>query len=123
MGPLQLGNDGQQRGADRRREAAGPDDTRGLGVRVEVEPGRVEGRQDRHRMVSEAAPGGGQPDPAAVRLHERRPGLTGQRGDLLGDRRGGQSVRVGHGTHRAQTGELEEQPEAAGVHRIIVRVL
>ena len=67
----EVGDRGQQRAADRGGEAGDPHRPGRLGVRVEVEPGRVDGGQDRDRVVGQSPPGRGEPDPAAGRLDER----------------------------------------------------
>ena len=58
-------------GGWRSRSPATRNGAGGLGVRVEVEPGRVDRGEDRHRVLGEPPPGRGQPDPAPVRLDQR----------------------------------------------------
>ena len=63
-------------GSSERRIAVAKPATRsdagGLGARVEVAPGGVDGGQDGDGVVGEPAPGRGQPHPPAVRLDQRR---------------------------------------------------
>ena len=79
--------------------------------------GRLDRGQDRHRVLGQPPPGRGQPHPPAVRLDQRRAGLPGQHGDLLGHGRRGDAQLVGDRAHRAEPGQLEQQPQPAGVHR------
>jgi hypothetical protein len=88
--------------------------------RVEVEPGRLDRRQDRHRVLGETAAGRGEPHQPAVRLDQRRARLAGQRGELLRHGGGGDVQLIGDGAHRAQPGQFEQQPQAAHVHRSII---
>ena len=59
--------------------------------------------------------GGRQPAAAAVALEQRHAGLALERGELLGDRRGGVAERVGGGGDRPAGGELAQDAEAADV--------
>jgi hypothetical protein len=68
-------------------------------------------------VVGKAAPGGRQPHATAFGLDERRARLAREHGELLRDRRGRVAELVGDGAHRATAGELEEQSQAARVHR------
>lgn len=98
---------------------ANPADPHGagrLGERVEVAFGRLDGREDGARVVGQAAAGRGESHATSVGLDQGGAGVAGQGGDLLGDRRGGQAVGVRHLAHRAESGELEEQVQASGVH-------
>ena len=117
MGAGQFGHDRQQRHADAGRETPDAQGAGRFGVRVEVESGGVDGRQDRDGVVGQPASGRGQPHPSADRFDELRTRLLRQGGDLLGHRRGGQPVRLGDLTHRAETRQFEQEMQASGVHR------
>jgi len=73
-------------------------------------------------MLGQAMAGGREPHPAAIGLDERGADLAGERGDALGDARGGGGQLDGDLVHRAEPGELEQQPEPAYVHPTIVSI-
>ena len=82
--------------------------------------GGLDRGEDRDRVVGEPLTGGCQPHPPARRLDQRRPRLASQDRELLRDRRGRVPELVGDRAHRAAPGELEQQPQAARIHRSIV---
>jgi hypothetical protein len=63
----------------------------------------------------ERAAGVGQAHAACVALHERRPRLLLQRGDLLGDGGLGVGERFGGSRERAARGDLSQDPQALDV--------
>ena len=117
----QVSQDRQQRVADRSGESADPQHPGWIGIRIEVEPRGVDGREDVDGVVGQAPASRRQPHATALRFDELRAGLLAQRRDLLRHRRRGQPVRVGDRAHRPEPGQLEQQPEPTGVHTGIVR--
>jgi hypothetical protein len=103
--------------SDRRREPGDPDGADRFGARVEVTPSRVDGGDDRHRVLCQPVPGGSEPHPSAVGLDERGPHVTGEGGDSLRDGRGARAQLDGDVLHGAQSRELEEQTQSRDVHR------
>ena len=83
--------------------------------------GRVDRREDRQRVLGQPAPGRGQAYPPADGFDERRARLGGQGGDLLRHGRRGHAQLVGDGAHRPEPGQLEQEAQAAGLHRAIVQ--
>ncbi len=116
----ELVDDGHQGPDHGGGEATDPHRARRLGVRVQVETGGLDGGEDGDGVVGQPLAGGGEPDPATVGLEQGSPGVAGQGGDLLGDRRGGEPELVGDLAHRSQARQLEQQAEAADVHDPIV---
>ena len=121
MGVTEVANRGQQRPDHGGGETADADRPGRFGGGVEVESGRVDGGQDRDRVVGKASAGGGQPDPPSHRLEQGSVDLPGEGGDLLGDGRGGQAELIGDPAHGPQAGQLHEQAQAADVHDLIVQ--
>ena len=121
VAPGQRVDDGEQRGADRGREP--PDADRSLGLGAGSRSSRA--ASTAARMVTAWS---ARRRPAGVSRTRRPsgstsgvPDLAGQRRDLLRDRGGGQPVGLGDLAHRSQAGQLEEQVQAADVHRAIVQ--
>ena len=102
--------------ADRGRERADAHlaDLAG-GVRVEVRAQQLELGEDGVGVAEQDAGGGREADAAAVGLDELLADLALERGDLLGDGRGGEVERVGGGRDRAAVGELAQGAQAAQV--------
>jgi len=117
----ELRRDRQQRPPYGRREPGDPQRPGRLRVRVQVEPGRLDRGQDRHRVLGQPPPGRGQPDPPPVRFDQCRARLPGQHGQLLGHRRRGDVQLIGDVAHRSQPGQFEQQTQATDVHPAIVK--
>ena len=110
MRPCKVADDGQQRTADGGGESGHPQRAGGFGRRVEIQPGGVDGGQDRHRVGGQPVAGGRQPHPASVGLQQCGPGVVGQCRELLGDGGRRRPEFVGDLAHRTQSGQLQQQP-------------
>ena len=99
--------------ARERRAAQDAGDVRG--GPLERRLGRLELAQDALRALHQLLAGGREAAAAAVALEQRDAGLALERGELLGDRRGGVAERVGGGRDRPAGGELAQDAEAADV--------
>ena len=117
----EAGDGGQQRAADRRGEPGGAQGAGRLSCRVEIETGRVDRREDRHRVLGEAASRRGQPHPPTDRFDEGCADLGGENRDLLGDGRRGDVHLVRDRAHRSEPRQLEQELQATGLHRLIVQ--
>jgi hypothetical protein len=117
----EVGDHRQQRSPDRGREAGDPHRARRFGVRVEVEPGRLDRGEDGDGVLGQPPPGRRQAHPATVRLDQRRPDLAGQHGQLLRHGRRGHVQLVRDLAHRAEPGQFDQQPQATDVHEVIVQ--
>ena len=84
---------GSSERSDRGREPRHAQHAGGLGGRVEVEPRGVHRRQDRHGVLRQPVPGRREAHPPPVGLDQGGAGLARQRGDALGDARGGRPQR------------------------------
>ena len=88
--------------------------------RVQVAAGGLERGQNGDRVAGQPPSGRGKPHPPPVRLDQRSACLPGQRRDLLGDGGRGDMHRLAYLPHRAETGQLEQQLEAARIHEHII---
>jgi hypothetical protein len=113
---------GQERAPDRGGKSGDTEHTGGFGCGVEVEPGGVDGGEDGDGVLGQAVAGRSEAHSAAIGLHESGPDVACERGDALRDARGGRAQFVGDYVHRAEPGELEQQPESANIHVGIVSI-
>ncbi len=84
---------------------------RGVGGGPQVAFGGLQRAQHDAGVRDQAHALGRQPDPAAVPLQQRHPGLALQHGELLGHRGGGAAEGGGGGRHRPPIGEFPQQEE------------
>jgi len=91
--------------------------------RVQVAAGGLDRGQDGDRVAGQPPSGRGEPYPPPVRLDQRGARLPGQRRDLLRDGGRGDVHRLADLSHRAETGQLEQQLEAARIHEHIIHYL
>ena len=72
--------------------------------RVQVQPGGLDGSQDRDRVPRQPLPGRGQPHPPPVRLCQRGARLLGQGRDLLRNSGGGDVHALADLSHGTEAG-------------------
>lgn len=116
----QVMDDRQQVLPDRGGETGDADGAAGLRPWSQVQARGLHGGEDPHGMLGQPPPGRGQPDPAAVRLDERRAHLPGEHRDLLRHRRGRGAEHVRDRPHRAQPGQFRQQFQPSRLHARIV---
>ena len=104
----QVSQEREQRPPEGGGKPGHPDHPDRFGVGIEVVTGCLHGGQDGGGMVRQATSRRGEPDPASVRLDQRRADVTPEGGDLLRNRGSGDLHGVGDLAHRAQPLELHQ---------------
>jgi hypothetical protein len=123
MALREVGDGRQQRAPDRGGEPRDAQYAGRLRGRVQVEASGVDGREDRDGVLGQAVAGRRQTHAPTVGLDERSARVARQGGDALGDGRRGRAQLGRDLVHRAEPGELQEQPQPSHVHGVIVSIV